>query len=113
MVWSLYSSLFRTVQSKSSPNNSHQAKLVRTDSIDVNFRVVVDGETVFSSPDFAPVKHDFREQINWDATGKTVVLEIAGQRLFAYDTLRKRSLTSEELLAVSYAPFEEYRYEGK
>jgi hypothetical protein len=101
-----------TVQEKISPVGSHRAKLVRHDGIDVNFQVVVDGEKVFRSPDFAPVRDDFREQIVWDATGKVMVLEVAGQRLFGYDAERKRRLTDEELLAVEYTPFARYRYEG-
>ena len=102
-----------TVQRKANPDGSHHAKLVRYDGIDVNFKVVVDGENVFWSPDFAPVGHDFREQINWDATGSIVVLEVAGQRLFGYDARQGKKLTDEEVLAVEYPPFKDYWYEGK
>ena len=103
----------KTIQSKTNLNGSHTAKLVRHDGIDVNFKVVVDGERVYYSPDFAPVDFDFREQIAWDKTGNIVILEVAGKRLFAYDVEQKRQLSDDELLSVEYTPFYEYRYEGK
>ena len=109
----VYFSSVTTVQSKLNPTGSHRAKLVRHQGIDVNFKVVVDGETIYYSPDFAPVEFDFREHIAWDKTGKIVVLEVAGKRLFAYDAEQKRQLTETELLAVEYMPFFEYHYEGK
>ncbi len=102
-----------TVQNKSNPTGSHKAKLVRHQAIDVNFKVLVDGEQVYFSPDFAPVEFDFREQIAWDKTGNIVVLEVAGKRLFAYDAEQKRQLADNELLSVEYTPFYEYHYEGK
>lgn len=108
-----YYSLVTTVQTKFSPNGSHQAKLVRMDSFDVKFKVFVDGEPVFRSDDFASVRQDFREQINWDATGNIVVLEVAGQRLFAYDARKKRALNTQETRAVKYPAFAEYGYEGR
>jgi len=102
-----------TIQSKANPTGSHKAKLVRHQGIDVNFKVVLDGENVYYSPDFAPVEFDFREQIAWDKTGNIIVLEVAGKRLFAYDAEQKRQLSGSELLAVEYTPFYEYHYEGK
>ena len=108
----LYFSHVTTVQRKASPDGVHKAKLVRYDSIDVNFEVIVDGANVFRSADFAPVEHDFREQINWDASGNTVILEIAGQRLFGYDAQYKRKLSDEEVLNTKYSPFLDYAYEG-
>ena len=108
-----YYSVVKTVQTKVSPSGAHRAKLVRLDWIDVNFEVAVDGRDVFRSRDFAPVRQDFREQINWDATGNVVVLEVAGQRLFAYDARKKRILSAEETRAAKYPPFAEYGYEGR
>ena len=102
-----------TIQNKSNSTNSHRAKLIRHQAIDVNFKVVVDGEQVYFSPDFAPVDFDFREQIAWDKTGNIIILEVAGKRLFAYDAERKRQLSDGEMLSVEYTPFLEYRYEGK
>jgi hypothetical protein len=102
-----------TVQSKANPNNSHKAILSRSIGIDVNFKIVVDGERVYFSPDFAPAPYDFREQIAWDKTGNILVLEVGGKRLFAYDAEQKRKLSDSELLAVEYVPFFEYQFEGR
>ncbi len=101
------------VQSKSNPTGSHKAKLIRFQGIDVNFRVIVDGENSYYSPDFAPVEFDFREQIAWDKTGNIIVLEVAGKRLFAYNAEQRKQLSDSELLSVEYTPFYEYHYEGK
>jgi hypothetical protein len=102
-----------TVQIKTSHLGKHEAKLFRYQGIDVNFRVQIDGEGVFYSPDFAPVEYDFREQIVWDKTGNILVLEVAGKRIFAYDALQKRPLSNSELLAVEYVPFSEFHFEGE
>lgn len=107
-----YSLAPTTVQSKINPTDSHKATLVRYQGIDVNFKVVVDGEQVYYSPDFIPVRFDFREQISWDITGNIVILEVAGKRIFAYDAEQKRKLSDSEVLAVEYPPFFQYRYEG-
>ena len=103
----------RLRQFKANPTGSHTAKLVRHQGIDVNSKVIADGERVYDSPDFASVEFDFREQIAWDKTGNIVVLEVAGKRLFACDAKQKRQLSDGELLSVEYTPFYEYRYEGK
>lgn len=100
------------MQRKSSADGKHAAKLLRYDSIDVNFEVVIDGEKVFRSADFAPVKFDFREQINWDASGDIVILEVAGQRLFGYNARQKRRLNDGEIVDTKYAPFSEFGFEG-
>ncbi|MCU1288550.1 MAG: hypothetical protein JWN60_779 [Acidobacteria bacterium] len=57
-----------TIETKYNVAETHKAKLVRHDGIDVNFKVVVDGEPVYWSADFAPVKEDFREHLIWDKT---------------------------------------------
>jgi hypothetical protein len=107
-----YFSHVTIVERKTSPDGMHRAKLVRYDGIDVNFEVVVDGEKIFRSADFAPVKYDFREQINWDASGSNIILEVAGQRLFGYNVQQKRKLSDSETLGTKYAPFSEYGFEG-
>jgi hypothetical protein len=108
----LYFSHVTTIQRKASPDGVHKAKLVRYESIDVDFEVVVDGRKVLRSADFAPVEHDFREQINRAASGSTVILEIAGQRRFGYDAQHKRTLNAEEILNTTDTPFSDYAYEG-
>ena len=109
----IYISLVQTIQIKSNLDSSHSAKLLRHNGIDINFRVQVDGKDVYYSPDFAPVDLDFREQIAWDKTGRSVILEVAGKRLFGYSAKEKRDLTDEELRFVEYPAFSEFHFEGK
>jgi hypothetical protein len=97
---------------KDSPDKEHRAKLYRVQGFDAIFWVKVDGRTVYSSPDFAPIDADFREQIAWDKSGNVVVFEVAGRRLFGYQAIEKRALTDEELLRVEYTPFKDLGYEG-
>ncbi len=82
LVAAFYFSIVSTVMTKVSPNGQHSAKLVRIDGIDVIFRVFVDGRRVYSSPDFAPARADFREQIVWSADDNIVVLEVGGEPHF-------------------------------
>jgi hypothetical protein len=103
----------KTIQSKTNPKSLHNANLIRHQGIDVNFRIQVDGQDVYYSPDFAPVEFDFREQIAWDKTGNVLVLEVAGKRLFAFNAEQKRQLSDSELHSVEYTPFFEYHFEGK
>ncbi len=112
-VISIWFFLPNTVQQTTNLAKTHTAKLVRHDGIDVNFKVVIDGEDVFYSPDFAPVEDDFRERLIWNEQGNVIVLEVAGKRLFGYDVIEKRKLSNKELMAVEYIPFSKYRYEGK
>ena len=109
----LYFSTTSRVMTKSSPDGRHIAKLVRSQGIDVNFTVIVDGDRVYWSPDFAPVHADFREQISWDKSGQILVLDVGGKRLFGYQADERKPLTDAGLLSVEYAPFDDLRYEGK
>jgi hypothetical protein len=92
-------SLSSTVMTKRSPDGRHTATLTRIQGIDVNFRVKVDGKLVYDSADFAPESADFREQINWDADSRVVVLEVADR-------------SDSELRAVEFTPFEKLGFEG-
>jgi len=105
-------SMVSTVMTRRSPDGQHVAKLSRVQGIDVNFRVAVDGGRVYSSPDFAPVRADFREQLVWDTKSQVVMLEVAGRRIFGYHAGEKRPLTDSELLKVQLTPFEELGFEG-
>jgi len=117
----LFFSLFvfptRTVQILPSPNNTHEAVLKRLDGIDLVFFVIIDGQKVYSSPDFAPNRRVvFHERIIWDKTGDIVVLEVTGKRLFGYNTQTCKALSDTELLSVEYAPEPnewEYGFEGE
>ena len=97
---------------KDSPDGKHRAKLYRVQGIDADFWIKVDGTTVYSSADFAPTHDDFREQIAWDKSGKILVFEVAGRRLFGYEAANKRELTDDELRSVEFTPFESLGYEG-
>lgn len=88
-----------------SPDSKHHAELIRTDFIDRNYRVRVDGATVYQSPDFAPRRDiPFRETLVWDASGKIVIFEVGGHRVFGFDTSTAKSLSDRQLLAVELAP---------
>lgn len=113
LVILVYKSIVQTIEVEPNPDGSHYGKLFRHNGIDINFRVQVDGNDVYYSPDFAPVEHDFREQISWDKSGHNLILEVAGKRLFGYNAAEKRPLTDDELRTAEYVPFSEYRYEGK
>lgn len=106
----------RTIQILRSPDYKHKVVLRRMDGIDLVFFVKVDGQKVYSSPDFAPNrKVDFRERLVWDKTGAVVVLEVMGRRLFGFDVKGQRPLSDLELLSVEYAPEPnqwEYGFEG-
>jgi hypothetical protein len=101
-----------TVMTKRSPDRQHTAKLSRGQGIDVNFKVSVDGSRVYHSPDFAPVRADFREQLVWDTDSQVVVFEMAGWRIFGYHVGERRALTDSELFKIQFATFEELHFEG-
>lgn len=111
-VLTFYFSMVSTVMTKRSPDRQHTAKLSRVQGIDVNFRVTVDGARVYGSPDFSPVRADFRELLIWDTNSQAVVLEVAGRRIFGYHVGEQRPLTDSELLQIHLTPFEELRFEG-
>jgi len=107
----------RTIQVLYSPDLDSKAILKRTDGIDLNFTVIVNGRKVYSSPDFAPDSSiDFRERIVWDRSGNVIILEVAGKRLFGYNVKMQKPLSDSELLSIEYAPEPEeweYGFEGE
>ena len=107
-----YFGMVSTVMTKRSPDRQHTATLSRVQGIDVNFRVTIDGTRLYGSPDFAPIRADFREQLIWDSNSQAVFLEVAGRRIFGYHVVKKRTLTDSELLEIHLTPFEELRFEG-
>ena len=100
------------VMTKRSPNRLHSATLTRTDSIDRNFWVAVDGQNVFSSEDFSPGAGDAREQIVWSSDGGSIVLLVAEQRLMGYSLSQKRKLTNSELFDIKFPSLEDLGFEG-
>lgn len=93
------------IQRLESSDRVHRAELIRLDGIDRNYFVRVDGHEVYGSPDFSPRRDmPFRETLVWDVKSKIVILEVAHQRIFGFDTSTKQRLTDEELLAVELPP---------
>jgi hypothetical protein len=89
----------QNIQALQSPENGHRATLLKKYNLaDINFIVKVDGERVYESPDLMPfTDRSYRETLVWDKTGRIVVLELMGKRVFAYDTQTKRRLQKGEL----------------
>jgi hypothetical protein len=102
-----WSRFFRSpLQKLSSRDGTHQAELQRIDQlVDRNYAVYVDGHRVFVSADFVPRSDiPFRETLFWDSTDHSVILEVAGHRIFGYDTTTNRRLSDAELLAAKPPP---------
>jgi hypothetical protein len=101
-----------SVIEKKSPDRRHSARLVtREGGFDVNLVLEVDGTLVYTSPDFAaPAKADFQERLIWDRSGRIVVVEVAGERLFAFDVSRRRPLSARELLQIEFSTFDDLTF---
>ena len=102
----------RTIQTIWS-SSGHRAILYKQHNLaDINFKVGVDGETVYVSSDVMPFPDGmYRETLVWDKTGRVVVLELMGKRVFAYDAIEKRKLDKGELASYTlYPSTSEYVY---
>jgi hypothetical protein len=89
----------KTLQSLPSSDKAHTATLLKKYNLaDINFIVKVDGQRVFVSSDLMSFPDRwYRETLLWDESGKVVVLELMGKRVFAYDVQAKRRLEKGEL----------------
>ncbi|MCA1618104.1 MAG: hypothetical protein LC795_02075 [Acidobacteria bacterium] len=100
-AYGIFSGVFwgKNIQTLESPNGEHRAVLLKKFNLaDINFIVKVDGERVYYSPDLMGFPDRwYRETLVWDKTGRVVVLELMGKRVFAYDTQTKRELQKGEL----------------
>lgn len=101
-----------TVMTKRSPDGLQSAQLTRTDCIDRNFAVYVNGRRVYWSPDFVPGRGDPRAQIVWSTDSKRVVMIVAEQRLFGFDVAENRRLSDLELAQVKFPTLRDLGYEG-
>jgi len=111
---SFLSSTLVTTTEKPNPQSTHTVELqknIRKNT--VFFRVKAGGKTVFRSPAFSRLPLDYREQIVWDPKGKRFFFEVAGKRLFGYDTLEKRELTAAEVFDIPLSGFFQMQYRGK
>jgi hypothetical protein len=103
----------RTVQTLNSPDGKHTAALLRKHNLaDFTFLVKVNGKRVYISPDLIGFPDSvYRETLVWDKTGRVVVLELMGKRVFAYDTLDERTLSKGELQQYKLYPMpDDYFY---
>ena len=100
-AYGVFSGIFwgKNIQALDSPDGHHRAVLLKqVNLVDINFIVNVDGERVYVSPDLiGSPYHWYRETLVWDKTGRVIVLELMGKRVFAYDTQTKRRLQKGEL----------------
>ena len=107
----------RVVQILESSDSQIKAELIRRYAfLDLNFIIKLNGEKIFTSPDFKQTyKIPFRETILWDKTGKNLIFEIGGHRLFAYNVAMKRQLSDKELLSlqVQNPKPEDFSYSGR
>jgi len=107
------SSTLVTTSEKPNPQGTHTVELQKNiRQKTVYFRIESNGKTVFRSPAFGRLPLDYREQVVWDPKGKRFFFEVAGQRLFGYDTLEKRELSVEEMFAIPLSSFYEMQYNG-
>jgi hypothetical protein len=92
----------RVVQILESPDGQLKAQLIRKyDFLDLNFIIELNGDKIYRSEDFRPnYTIPFRETILWDKTGKNLIFEIDGYRLFGYSVTEKRRLSEKELLSL-------------
>jgi hypothetical protein len=89
----------RHIQTLYAPETNRQAILLKKHNLaDINFVVKVDGKRVYFSSDYVPYPdHLYRETLVWDKTGRIVVLELMGKRVFAYDAEEQRELEKGEI----------------
>ena len=88
----------RTLQTVWSDSGHHAFLNKQYSLMNINFKVGVDGEIVYISPDVINFPDGmYRETLIWDETGRIVVLELMGKRVFAYDAVEKRKLGKGEL----------------
>jgi hypothetical protein len=81
----------RVVQILRSPNGKHEAQLTwRYAFLDLNFLIDLNGERIYTSPDFDPQYIlPFRETLLWDESGRYLIFEVNGQRLWGYDVFNR------------------------
>lgn len=100
-VYRVVSGIFwgQNIQNLNAPEGRHRASLLKRFNLaDINFIVKVDGERVYESADLIPfTDRSYRETLVWDKTGKIVVLELMGKRVFAYNVVNRKRLGKGEL----------------
>lgn len=94
----------RVVQILESQDGRFTATLTRRHAfLDVNFFIHLNGDEIYVSRDFKPTnKIAMREMLSWDKSGRNLIFEVAGRRLFGYNTTEPRALTDRELLGLEF-----------
>jgi hypothetical protein len=92
----------RVVKILRSADGKHEAQLTwRYAFLDLNFLIHLNGEEIYVSPDFDPqYTVPFRETLLWDESGRYLVFEVNGQRLWGYDVLNRKPLAPAVLRTV-------------
>ena len=99
--------MHRKLQELPSPGSGrHVAALYKKNNLgDSNFIVKIDGNTVFVSSDYATFPDgQYRETLLWDKTGRVLVLELMGKRVFAIESDTGKKLKGSELLGIEFRP---------
>ena len=96
--------MFRTVsliQELESHGRSNTIKLIQRDSIDRNYEIQINGDKIYSSPDFFP-RRDFPYLANicFSDDQEKLVFRVHGHRIWGYDIGHKRELSNEALLSL-------------
>lgn len=96
----------RHLQTLYAKDLTHKASLYKKHNLaDINFVVRVDGQRVYFSPDYVPyADYLYRETLLWDETGRVVILELMGKRVFVYDAEEKRELKKGEINNYQFYP---------
>ena len=87
-------------------STNHSAVLYKKNGLgDFNFIVKLDGKTVYTSPDYMTYPDfQYRETLLWDETGKVLVLELMGKRVFAIEAETGKKLQKGELQGLKFHP---------
>lgn len=96
----------RNLQTLSAPETKHTASLLKKYNLaDINFIVKVDGTKVYVSPDYIGFSdHLYRETLVWDKSGKVVLFELMGKKVFGYNAEEKRVIDGNELANYTFYP---------
>lgn len=109
-----YYAFFMTtkLQTLRAEKGNHRAELFRFDGLDRIYTIRIDGDKVYSSPDFSP-REDmaFREALVCDQSGEHLIFEVGGRRVAGFRFATKERLSDGQLLALPPAPEPElYKY---
>ncbi len=94
------------------PNQTGQvASLITQRNLaDINFIVKIDGKKIYRSPEYASYSEGwYQEYLQWDVTGKVLLLKLLGKRVFAYNTTTQKELRKGELAQYQFREMKDIR----